>query len=218
MNLIQHLQTVRDSRTQPEYPLWVILVLVIMGTMSGCTGYRPLADFVNRHQNDLLEVMGLPQERLPSLSTLRRIMVRVDFVSFTAAFNRWAQENCPVANGEQVPIDGKGIKASLRDYDQSYQDFVSVVSAFSVQQGVVLGLEPMRNRDCSEIKTAHLLLDHLQLKGVCFSLDALHAQKKRSSKSLPLAMITLTHCEQGLHHSCYSVCILIPKNSHRSPC
>ena len=26
MSLIQHLQTVRDYRTQPDYPLWVILV------------------------------------------------------------------------------------------------------------------------------------------------------------------------------------------------
>ena len=120
MNLIQHLQTVRDYRTQPEYPLWVILVLVIMGTMSGCTGYRPLADFVNRHQNDLLEIM----------------------------------------------------------------------SAFSVQQGVVLGLESMRNGDCSEIKTAQVLLEKLQLQGVCFSLDALHTQKKQRSRSLPAAMIT----------------------------
>ena len=190
MNLIQHLQTVRDYRTQPEYPLWVILVLVIMGTMSGCTGYRPLADFVNRHQNDLLDLMGLHQERLPSLSTLRRIMVRVDFVSFTDAFNRWAQEYTPISDDEQVPIDGKGIKASLQDYDQSYQDFVSIVSAFSVQQGVVVGLESMRNGDCSEIKTAQVLLEKLQLQGVCFSLDALHTQKKQRSRSLPAAMIT----------------------------
>ncbi|MBC7971585.1 MAG: transposase family protein, partial [Verrucomicrobia bacterium] len=76
MSLIEHLQTIRDFRTQPEYPLWVILLLVLMGTMSGCTGY-PLADFVARHQAALLPLLQLPQQRLPSLSTLRRIMVRV---------------------------------------------------------------------------------------------------------------------------------------------
>ena len=75
-------------------------------------------------------------------------------------------------------MDDKGIKASLRNYQQSYQDFVSVVSAFSVQQGVVVGLESMRNQDCSEIKTAQVLLEKLQLKGVCLTLDALHTQKK----------------------------------------
>jgi hypothetical protein len=177
MSLIVHLQTIRDFRTQPTYPLWVVLLLVVMGTMSGCTGYRPLADFVGRHQTALLSVLELPRERLPSLSTLRRIMVRVDFVSFTQAFNAWAQEHFAPAPGEQLATDGKSIKASVRDYDQSYQDFVSVVSAFSVEQGVVVGLETMRHQQVSEIKTVEVLLETLQLQGVCFSLDALHTQK-----------------------------------------
>lgn len=178
MNLIEHLQTVRDHRTKPDYPLWVILVLVVMGTMSGFTGYRGLADFVNRHQSALLKVMGLPHKRLPSLSTLRRIMVRIDFESFTAAFNNWANEHLPLEKQAPVAIDGKGIKSSLSDYEQPYQDFVSTVSAFSVGQGVVVGLASMRNKDCSEIETALYLIEQLQLKGVCFSLDALHTQKK----------------------------------------
>jgi hypothetical protein len=36
-------------------------------------------------------------------------------------------------------VDGKSIKATVKDYDQSYQDFISTVSAFSAQQGVVVG-------------------------------------------------------------------------------
>lgn len=177
MSLIEHLQTIRDFRTQPDYPLWVVLLLVVMGTMSGCTGYRPLADFVSRHQSELLTELDLPRPRLPSLSTLRRIMVRVDFVSFTQAFNAWAREQFTPAPGAQLATDGKGIKATVSDYDQSYQDFVSVVSAFSVAQGVVVGLETMRNQQTSEIKTVEKLLETLHLKGVCFSLDALHTQK-----------------------------------------
>ncbi|MGE5657391.1 MAG: hypothetical protein ACM37W_12350 [Actinomycetota bacterium] len=35
-----------------------------------------------------------------------------------------------------MAIDGKGIKVSVGDYDQSFQDFVALVSAFSVSQGV----------------------------------------------------------------------------------
>ena len=176
MSLIEHLQTIRDFRTQPDYPLWVVLLLVVMGTMSGCTGYRPLAD-VDRHQTALLGLLELPGERLPSLSTLRRIMVRVNFVSFTDAFNAWAQETVALAPAEHVALDGKSIKASVSDYDQPYQDFVSVVSVFRIAQGVVVGLETMRNRQTSEIKTVEVLLETLQLKGVCFSLDALHTQK-----------------------------------------
>ena len=154
-----------------------MLLLVLMGTMSGCTGYRPLTDFVIRHQTELLSRLGLPRQRLPSLSTLRRIRVRVDFESFTQAFNAGAQERFAPAPGAQLAIAGKSIKASVRDYEQSYQDFVSVVSAFSVAQGVVVGLETMRNQQTSEIKTVEVLLETLQLKGVCFSLDALHTPK-----------------------------------------
>jgi len=188
MILIEHLQTIRACCTQPEYPLWVVLLLVVMGTMSGCTGYRPLADFVARHQTELLSLLTLPQPRLPSLSTLRRIMVRVNFESFTQAFNAWAQERFAPAPGEPLATDGKSIKASVRDYDQSYPAFVSVVSAFSVAQGVVVGLETLRNQQTSEIKTVEVLLKTMQLKGFCFSLDALHTQKKQWRKSLTVAM------------------------------
>ncbi|NHC36430.1 ISAs1 family transposase [Scytonema millei VB511283] len=145
--------------------------------MSGCNGYRPLADCVSRHQAVLLELLGLPNRRLPSLSTIRRIMVRVDFESLTEAFNAWMQETFVPMPHEQIATDGKSIKASLSDYDSCYQDFVSVVSAFSVAQGVVIGLESMRNHQTSERKTVELLLNKLQLEGVCFSLDALHTQK-----------------------------------------
>lgn len=188
-SLISHLQQIRDFRTQPRYPLWVVLVLVIMGTMSNCLGYRALEDFVERHQTALLELMELPSTRLPSYSTIRRVMVRIDFEELTKAFNAWATVALGVSLNEQVAIDGKSIKASVKDYDNAYQDFVSVVSAFSIQQGVVLGLQSMHNGHSSEIVTVQTLLDVLQLKGVCFTMDALHAQKKLSNRSSTVAMI-----------------------------
>lgn len=190
MSLIEHLQQIRDFRTQPRYPLWAVLLLVIMGTMSNGLGYRALEDFVERHQAALLELMELPHKRLPSYSTIRRVMVRIDFEELTQAFNAWASEAFAVVLTEQVAMDGKSIKASVKDYDKTYQDFVSVVSAFSVQQGVVVGLQTMHNRSQSEIVTVQSLLNVLQLKGVCFSMDALHTQKKRSSKLLTVAMTT----------------------------
>jgi DDE_Tnp_1-associated len=90
MSLLSYLQQVRDFRTQPRYPLWVVLLLVIMETMSGCWGYRALEDFVQRHQKVLLELLELPYTRLPSYSTIRRAMVRIDFQAWTIAFKAWA--------------------------------------------------------------------------------------------------------------------------------
>jgi DDE_Tnp_1-associated len=181
MNLLEHLQQVPDFRTQPRYPLWVILVLIILGTMSGCSGYRALEDFVKRHQKALLAQMNLPHCRLPSYSTLRKAMVRVNFESFTQSFNNWAAQTFAVSVEEQIPVDGKSIKVTVQDYDQSYQDFISTVSAFSTKQGVVVALESMHNRGGSEIVTVQKLLEALNLKGVCFSMDAVHTQKNCSA-------------------------------------
>lgn len=48
-NLLEALTQVQDFRAPRgrRYPLWLLLLLVIMGTMSGCLGYRALEDFVN---------------------------------------------------------------------------------------------------------------------------------------------------------------------------
>lgn len=183
MSLIYHLQQVPDYRTnRAHYPLWVVMLLVIMGIMSGCEEYRALEDFVKRHQSALLELMELPYKRLPSFSTLRRIMIRIDYLSLTDVFNHWAAETFSIAPSEQLATDGKSIKASVTNYENSCQDFINVVSAFSTSQGIVVGLEAMNNHLTSEITTVQSLLKTLNVTGVCFSLDALHTQKKRYNR------------------------------------
>lgn len=177
MSLIEHLKQIPDYRTQPRYPLWVVLLLVIMGTMSDCLGYRALGDFAERHQAVLLDLLELPHPRLPSYSTIRQVMIRINFEAMTTAFNAWASETVAVKLGEAIAVDGKSIRASLSESDTRYQDFVSVVSAYCTQTGLVIGLQSMRNRQGSEIETVQYLLNELKLTGVCFSLDALHTQK-----------------------------------------
>lgn len=46
-DLIQSLQEIRDFRASQcrRYPLWLILLLVVMGTISGCQSYYALEDF-----------------------------------------------------------------------------------------------------------------------------------------------------------------------------
>lgn len=177
LSLIEALKQVPDFRTQPRYPLWVILLLVILGTMNGAVGYRALEAFVIRHPAQLLELLDIPVTRLPSDTTIRRILVRVNFERLTQVFNGWAQASFASEVGEALAVDGKSIKVSLKDYDQSYQDFVSIVSVFSPRTGVVVGLQSMHNKTTSEIATVQTLLEQLPLQQVCFSMDALHTQK-----------------------------------------
>ena len=50
-NLIQSLQEIRDFRASlgKRYPQCQILLLIVMGTLSGCQSYYALEDFGVRH-------------------------------------------------------------------------------------------------------------------------------------------------------------------------
>ena len=80
-NLVESLQKIRDFRAAQgrRYPLWLILLLIIMGTLSGCRGYQALEDFGVRHYQALNEKLGLTVTRLPSDTTSCRILHRLDF-------------------------------------------------------------------------------------------------------------------------------------------
>ncbi|MFN6558749.1 MAG: ISAs1 family transposase [Nostoc sp. ChiSLP01] len=183
-SLIVELKKVPDFRTQQRqrYPLWMVL-LVIMGTMSGCRGYRSLGDFVKRHKHSLVEVLDIPLSRVPSYSTIRRVMMRVNFQVLTQIFNNWANQYVQLSESEWLATDGKSIKSTVTDYSRAYQSFISIVSLFSSKQGLTVELQPMNNKQTSEITTVQNLIAALDLRGVVLSFDALHCQKKLLNKS-----------------------------------
>lgn len=192
-NLIAHLKQIPDYRKGKgkRHSLWLILMLVLLGTLCGYRGYRPLADFTQQHWQVLSELLELPaQTRLPSYSTFRRVLQRVDFVPFVELFNHWSQTFLPLMTETWVAADGKSIKSTLSDYSQSYQSFVSTVSAFTHQSGVVLHLQVMNNKQVSEIEVVRQVITALAGQPIVFTLDALHCQKKRLPKLLSSSNIT----------------------------
>lgn len=61
VSLIETLQQVEDFRSArgKRYPLWVVLLLVILGMMSQCQGYLSLEGFASRHKEALMAALGL---------------------------------------------------------------------------------------------------------------------------------------------------------------
>lgn len=183
MSLIEALQTIPDHRRGAgrRYPLWLFLLLVILGTMSGYRGYRGLARFMERHQAHLAHHLGLPRPQLPHYSTIRRLLMQIDFDAVADAFNNWAQACGLVQSGLNFAIDGKGLKNTVTDAHSCEQNFVNLVSVYGLEQGVVVGQAAFDNQQQSEIEVVYQLLEQLQLSGVTMSLDALHTQKKLCS-------------------------------------
>ncbi len=147
-NLLETLTQVQDFRAPRgrRYPLWLLLLLVIMGTISGCFGYRALEDFSRRHHDALVASWQLPPTRFPSDSTFRRIMMGIDFTELAHVFNNWANDWMPTQEQDWLGVDGKSIKATLSNYDQTYQDFINVVSVFNTRCGAAIALKQFHNK------------------------------------------------------------------------
>ena len=71
-SLIDYLKEIPDERNAGarRHPLWLILLIIILGIMSGYWGYRGLGRFVERHRRQLIDTLKLPGARVPSYSTI----------------------------------------------------------------------------------------------------------------------------------------------------
>lgn len=81
---------------------------------------------------------------------------------------------------EWVAIDGKSIKGTVTAPGTAYQNFVSLVSVYSHQQGVVLAGQQFESKHNNELQVVQTMLEALQLEKVVFTMDALHCQKNYS--------------------------------------
>lgn len=192
LNLIESLKQIPDYRKArgKRHELWLVLMLVLLGTLCGYRGYRPLADFSKSHWQTLCPLLGVAEStRIPSYSTFRRVLQRVDFEPLVALFNQWSQMAMRCQEETWVAIDGKSIKSTLSDYSESYQNFISSVSAFTHQSGVVMHLEMMSNKQTSEIEVVRQLIAALAGQPFVFTLDALHCQKNTQPNSYPKAAL-----------------------------
>jgi hypothetical protein len=178
-NLIQALEKIRDFRAARgrRYPLWLILLLVVMGTICRCRSYYALEDFGARHYGAVSEQLGLTVTRLPSDTTFRRILEKLDFQALAEQFEQWANQTINNQPQEWVAIDGKSIKGTVTESGTAYQNFVGLVSAYCSLHGVVIATQQFESKHNSELKVVQTMLTALNLEGVVFTLDALHCQK-----------------------------------------
>lgn len=180
MSLIEHLQRIPEFRAArgQRHELWLVLLLIILGAMMGYWGYRPLAEFVAIYGQEVSQKLELaPGTKLPSYSTFRRVMQQLDYQVLATVFTEWAQVQHKLDIGEWFACDGKSIKGSVSDYTQAEQNFVSLVSLFSHQRGVVQAVMPMEQKRMSEQDVVRVLLDAVGFCGIGVTLDALHCQK-----------------------------------------
>ena len=65
----------------------------------------------------------------------------LDFKVLAQQFEQWVKSTFTLETGEWVAIDGKSITGTVTEPGTAYQNFVSLVSVYSHQQGVVLAAQ-----------------------------------------------------------------------------
>ena len=177
--LIEVLKTIKDFRKPSgrRHPLWFILLITVLGLMTGHLGYRAIGDFAKAHRETLTQHFGIPRGNVPSYSTIRRAMMGIDCDHLIEVFNQWASQLLPEGEEDWLAINGKCIRSIVGYYPGKSLNSRSIVSCFSQEHGLVLSMKK-QNIFKSEQRCVQDMVSASPFKNQVFTLDALHCQKK----------------------------------------
>ncbi len=85
-SLIEALKKVKEFRQAQgkRHPLWIVLLIIIFGIMQGYTEYRALGYFAKSNQELLSKTLNIVPQRVPSYSTIRRVILGVGWSNKSA--------------------------------------------------------------------------------------------------------------------------------------
>lgn len=174
---LSEIKDFRRSQGQ-RYPLSAVLSMIVMAIISGCSGYREFARFMKANAKELVPAFSL-KHGVPSHVTVREVLRQVDLDALSSTFAKWMKAHLPVEGERWLSVDGKGLGSTVCNPHDSLQNFVSVVSVFAQQSGLVHGMQAFDNGKSYEPEIVRQLIQKLGIQNVVLTLDALHCQKKR---------------------------------------
>lgn len=155
------------------------LALFTMAVSAGCRGFLSMGDWLSSYRMELIELFTPPKDRLPSYSTIRRVLLTLDYQAYGVCLAQFFGIE-PQA-GETVALDGKALCGSYSlDTPASTTEAhpaIQLVTVYLVERGLIL---PPQQVDCktNEIKAIPPVVEQLARRGVVFAFDALNTQKK----------------------------------------
>ena len=175
----------RGAGSRHQYA--VCLALFTLAISAGCGGFLAMGDWLAEYREALVLLFGSPKHGLPSYSTIRRVLLTLDYQAYGACVAEFFRIE-PKA-GETIALDGKVLRGSyhieMNASTPESHPAIQLVTAYVVERGLILPPQPV---DCksNEIKAIPPILEQLAKRGVVFAFDALNTQKKSAHKSSTL--------------------------------
>ena len=180
LEVFADLPDVRHSSGK-RHQMALCLALFTLAVTAGNRGFIAIGDWLKSYQRELIDLFHPPKHRLPSYSTIRRVLLSLDYQTYSAALARFFDvEPLP---GETLAMDGKVLRGSYQletdNPDSPPHPAILLVSAYVVERGLIL--EPYQvDSKTNEIKALPEFIKHLAVKGVVFAFDAISTQKNLS--------------------------------------
>jgi len=167
-----------------RHQIALCLALFTLAIAAGNQGFLAIGDWLKSYEDELIELFKPPKRRLPSYSTIRRVLLTLDYRAYSAALARFFHID-PLP-GETLAMDGKQLRGSyqleVNNPDSPPHPAILLVSAYLVERGLIL--EPYQvDSKTNEIKALPEFIEQLALKGVVFAFDAISTQKNMSVDS-----------------------------------
>jgi predicted transposase YbfD/YdcC len=181
-----------------RHRLAVILGLAVCAVLAGARSFTAIAEWAADADAETLARLGAAGA-VPSESTFRRTLQRLDADVFDDRAGQWAQRRTAPGPGARrvIAVDGKALCGSRHGGDGGRH----LLAAFDHAQGVVLGQLEV-GATTNEIPLFTALLDRIEIADAVITADALHAQREHArylSRRGGHCVITVKGNQPGLY-------------------
>lgn len=160
-----------------RHTLSLCLALFTLAVAAGNQGFEAIGDWLKFYCEELTRLFGV--ESLPSYSTIRRVLLGVDYIDYAARLSKFFGVN--PESGETVSLDGKTLRGSYlvqaTKRTTSPHPAIVLVTAYVVEKGLILPPKQVEFGS-NEITALPELIKDLAFKGVVFAFDSMNTQKK----------------------------------------
>ncbi|MGI8446111.1 MAG: ISAs1 family transposase [Streptosporangiaceae bacterium] len=160
-----------------RHRLTVILGLALCAVVAGARSFTAIAEWAADADGQTLRILGVTGP-VPSESTFRRTLQRLDADAFDDLAGAWAQQATMPGPGQRrvIAVDGKTLRGSAGGGEPGDH----LLAALDHAHGAVLGQVEVGAKT-NEIPMFPLLLDRVDVTGAVITADAMHAQRDHAT-------------------------------------
>jgi hypothetical protein len=154
------------------------LALFTLAICAGCRGFIAIGDWIESYREELVALFRPQKGRLPSYSTIRRVLLNLEPQSYGSRLAQFFQIEAKA--GETVALDGKMLRGSYNNdtaaTNTETHPAIQLVTVYLIERGLILAPQQVEHKS-NEIKALPAVLEAFAQKGVVFAFDALNTQK-----------------------------------------